>query len=534
MHHLLINANVYTMDPARPRASVIVVTHDRIEAVGGDELRFLATPRTRIHNMAGATVVPAFCDAHIHWSWTALNMKQLSLHDVPSKAEALGIIARAAEEMPDGKWIVGFGWAQSLWNNEFPTAADLDAITPNNPVFMDARSGHAAWVNSLAMKIAGITDSTANPHGGEIQRDRSGHATGILFEEAKELVARMVPQPTVEEIARAVEDAQPAAWAAGIASMHDYDQRDAFDAYQLLHFRKRLGVRIRKNINDPYIDHAYRLGMRSGLGDDWLHVGGLKMFADGALGSVTAQMLEPYIGQPENRGIVVTTRERMEELAQEATRLGFPSTIHAIGDEAVRHTLDVLESTRSLERQLGIIQDERRHRIEHAQILHPDDIPRFRELDVVASLQPIHATADMELAEAVIGERARYAYNPRIQIDQGVHVVFGSDSPVEPFEPIKTIHAAVTRRRPDGSPGAEGWWPEARITVEEAVRCYTVEPAWVAHQEDRLGQLSEGYLADLTVLDRDIFAIDPNDLLKTQVLGTMVEGDWKWGEWKAD
>jgi predicted amidohydrolase YtcJ len=299
---------------------------------------------------------------------------------------------------------------------------------------------------------------------------------------------------------------------------------------QVLQEQGRLGLRVTKQINDPDIGHAHAVGLRTGFGNDWLRIGGLKMFADGALGSVTALMIDPFEGDPANRGIRVMDKDRMRELAIEATRRGMFSTIHAIGDLAVRDVLDVLADVRRVEAELGIPRDRRRHRIEHVQLIHPDDAGRLAELDVIASIQPIHATADIDMADKHWGARARLGYNARVQIDRGAHVVFGSDAPVEPFEPLIGIHAAVTRRRADGYPGPDGWYPEARVSVAEAIRCYTTECAWAAGTERQLGRLVHGYLADLVVLDRDPHTVDPHTIKDIRVLGTMIGGKWKFRE----
>lgn len=529
---ILKNANVYTLDPSLPRASNIAILNDRIVAAGGDEVLDLKEARTRVFDMEGAMVLPAFCDAHIHWSWTALNMRAVDLFDVPDKEEALRLVGEAVRKAEPGEWIYGFGWAQGIWpDGRFPTAADLDRVAPENPVYLPARSGHATWVNSLALRLAGVGPSTPDPEGGEIQRDARGNPTGILLEDASRLVERLVPKNSPEDIATAVEEAQPAAWRSGLGSLHDYDGPDAFAAFQILRDRKKLGLRIMKNINDQYIQHAHGLGLRSGFGDKWLRIGGLKIFADGALGSVTACMIDPYEGEKDYRGLVVTPKEKIEELVLNGTRQGFFSTIHAIGDQAVRDVLDVIERARVVEGKLGIPRTARRHRIEHFQVVHPDDLNRAAELDVTVSIQPIHATADYPMVDKHWGERGRWSYNPRPHIDQGAHVVFGSDAPVEPFDPLKGIHAAVTRRRPDGSPGGEGWWPEARTTVDEAIRCYTTEPAWSSGMDDELGRILPGYLADFAVLDRDLYKVDPDELLGVNVLGTMVGGEWRHGPW---
>lgn len=527
--HLLLNANVYTLDETNPRASAIAIRDGRIRAVGGPDLRALATPRTRIEDMGGALVIPGLVDAHIHWAQTAESLRQIDLFDLPTKEDALQRVAAAARRANPGAWLIGQGWAQAMWpGGAFPTAADLDAIAPHNPIYLKARSRHAAWVNSAALRIAGITDSTPDPAGGVIQRDAAGRATGILLEDAEDLIARCVPTLTPEALAGMMADAQPLAWRSGLTGLHDFDGPLAFAAMQIMREREGLGLRIVKNINDPYIDHALKLGLRWGFGDDWLRLGGLKIFADGALGPRTALMIDPYDGEPENRGVVVTDKEAMYELVSAASKAGFPSTIHAIGDKAVHDVLDVYEAVRAEEAARGIPRTALRHRIEHVQLIHPDDAGRLAALDVIASMQPIHATADYLMADRYWGGRARWSYNARLQIDRGARVAFGSDSPVEPFEPIRGIHAALTRRRADGSPGPQGWYPELRLTMDETLRGYTQGPAYAGGMDGKLGKIAPGYLADLTVFDRDLYATPPDDLLHAQVIGTMVGGVWRY------
>jgi predicted amidohydrolase YtcJ len=528
---LLYNANVYTLDPARPRVGAIAIRRGEIVATGTrEELAPLAGPATCHTDLAGAVVLPGMVDAHIHWAWTALNMRHVDLMDVPSRAECVARVAEAARRARPGEWIRGFGWAQGLWNDTdgaFPSAADLDAVAPNNPVLMKSRSGHAGWVNTRAMELARINASTPDPEGGSIQRDCQGHPTGILFESAMELASAVCPAPTPSEIADCIEEAQKLAWRCGLTGLHDYDGPDCLAALQILRERGTLGLRVVKQINDPYIHHAHALGLRTGLGDAWIRLGGLKIFADGALGPLTAHMLEPYEEQPDNLGIVCMEKARIHELVLEATLKGFPATIHAIGDAAVRTVLDVYQDIRAREAAAGIPRHQRRHRIEHVQLIHPDDVGRLAELDVIASIQPIHATSDYPVADRYWGRRAALSYNARVQIDAGARVAFGSDSPVEPFAPLAGIHAAVTRRRADGSPGPAGWYPEARLTVDEAIRGYTEGPAWAGGMEHHTGRLTPGRLADLVALGRDPYSVDPNDLLHIPVLGTMVDGVWR-------
>lgn len=530
---LLLNARIHTLDADRPQATALAVYRDRVLAVGGDELRDQASASTRIYDLGGASVLPGLTDAHIHWEGTARALKAINLLDVPSRTEAIQKVRLAAQTAQSGAWLTGRGWAQSSWSDgAFPSAADLDSFTAHNPAFLPARSGHAAWVNSAAMRLANVTADTRDPEGGQIQRDSHGQPTGILFETAIGLVGDLVPQPTVDELADMMRDAQTLAWRAGLTGIHDFDDQSCLAALQVLRERGELGLRVLKNINKAYFEAALTFGIRAGFGDDWLRVGSLKLFADGALGSRTASMIEPYIGEPGNRGIVVTDLEEMAELVGRASRAGLASTIHAIGDRAVHDVLDVFESVRVNEASQGIPRSARRHRIEHVQLIHPADVGRLAALDVIASMQPIHATSDYPMADEFWGSRSRYGYNARIQIDHGARVAFGSDSPVEPFEPLAGILAAVTRRRPDGSPGKDGWYPEARLSLSEAIRGYTQGAAYAAGMESQLGTLKPGYLADLIVIDRDLFASSPDglfeDLLAASVLGTMTGGQWRY------
>jgi predicted amidohydrolase YtcJ len=528
--HILLNARIYTLNPAQPEVTALAICRDRIVATGDDDtIRALAGDKTRIDNADGRPVIPGLTDAHIHWEGVAHSLTSVDVFEVPSKAEAVRRVAAHAQRAAPGEWIIGRGWTQASWaDRAFPTAADLDAAAPHNPVYLAAKSGHAAWVNSQALRLAGITAGTPDPQGGSIPRDASGQPTGILLEDpAMSLVWSIVPNPTPEQTADWMAEAQQLAWAAGLTCLHDYDNPSCMVALQLLREQGRLGLRVVKQINAPWAEHAHELGIRFGFGDEWLRIGAVKIFADGALGPRTAAMIEPYEGEPENYGIVVTDKEEMAELVNRASAAGLPSAIHAIGDRAVHDVLDVYQVVRGEEAAHGVPRAARRHRIEHVQLIHPDDGHRLGELGIIASMQPIHATSDWEMADHYWGQRVRWSYNWRLQIEAGAVLAFGSDAPVEPFEPLKGIFAAVTRRRPDGAPGPDGWFPEARLDVDTALRGFTQGPAYAAGMERDLGMIAPGYLADLVVLDRDLYAVPPDEILHTQVLGTMIGGEWK-------
>ncbi|HLV36322.1 MAG TPA: amidohydrolase [Spirillospora sp.] len=528
---ILYNGSIYTFASNPPSVSALAIINGRIVAAGtDDDILPLAGPGTKRDNLGGRTVIPGLTDAHIHWSMTAQNLQWVDVFEVASKAVALERVAERARTTAPGEWIRGSGWAQDFWPEPvFPTAADLDAVAPQHPVFLRAKSGHAAWVNSASLRRCGITASTPDPKGGHIQRDASGQPTGILFENAIDLVRDQIPDPTPEQLADQMQIAQSQALAAGLTGIHDFDGPDCLRALQILCERGLLALRVLKNVNKEWIDALLSTGLRHGFGDDWIRIGAQKIFADGALGPRTAYMIEPYNGEPDNYGIALVDKEEMQELVSRASAAGLPSTIHAIGDRAVHDVLDVFEAVRREETARGEAPAARRHRIEHVQIIHPDDAHRLAQLGVIASMQPIHATSDYSAADRFWGERSRWAYNIRLQIDQGANIALGTDSPVEPFEPLKSIYAAVTRRRPDGSPGPEGWYPELRLTMDETLRGFTTGPAYAAGMENRLGRLAPGYLADLVVLDRDLYRIPHDEILETRVLGTMVDGEWRSG-----
>lgn len=531
MFHILYNGNITTMNAHQPRVSALAIFNGRIVAAGSDaDVLALVGAGTTRENLNGKTVIPGLVDAHVHWEWTARAMHQVEIFEVASRQLAAQRVRAFAERLPAGSWITGHGWSQEFWEDRsFPSTADLDAAAPHHPVYLRAKSGHAGWVNSLAMQLCGIDDHTPDPEGGHITRDAHGKATGLLLETAMDLVSKRIPNPTPQQLADQMQVAQERFLACGLVGFHDFDNPSSMIASQILRERGQLSLRILKQINKDWLPHALEVGIRSGFGDDWIRFGALKLFADGALGPRTALMIEPYEGEPENFGIRVVEKEEMVQLVSQASANGLQSTVHAIGDRAVHDVLDVYEIVRQEEAARGVPRSARRHRIEHVQLIHPDDKHRLAALDIIASVQPTHATSDYEMADRYWGARCQWAYNTRLQIDQGVKYAIGTDSPVEQFEPFKTIYAAVTRRRMDGSPGPNGWYPELRLTVDEALRGYTVGAAYAAGIEDRAGKLAAGYLADLVVLDRDPYTTPPDDLCNIKVLGTMVDGLWRFG-----
>jgi predicted amidohydrolase YtcJ len=432
-------------------------------------------------------------------------------------------VAQRVENTRPGEWILGHGWNQNTWE-VWPEASELDAIAPNNPVYLTAKSLHAGWVNTAAMKLANITVQTPDPQNGQIQRDAKGNATGILLESAMDLADAAIPERTKDEIADAIEKTQPILWKMGLTGVHDFDRRDSFMALQKIHARRKLKLRVLKNIPVELLDEAHALGLRGGFGDEMLRIGNVKAFMDGALGPHTAAMFQPYVGEENNRGILNMDGEELFEHSRKAAQVGLGMTVHAIGDRANHEVLDAFEQLRAYEKENHL--HAMRHRIEHVQVLHPDDAARLGAMNIVASMQPIHAISDMKMADDFWGERAKLSYAWRTQLDNGARLAFGSDAPVDSPNPFLGLHAAVTRRRADGSPSAEGWYAEQKLSMAEAWEAYTIGPAYAAYMEDRLGRLAPGFLADLIVLEKDPFTCDPDELLAMQSSATMVGGEW--------
>ncbi len=357
----------------------------------------------------------------------------------------------------------------------------------------------------------------------------SSSPNGILFESAMGLIADAIPEPTAKQVEQAILQAQPRLLQMGLTGVHDFDRRRCFSALQHLHQQGQLRLRVTKSIPLEDLPQAAQLGLRSGFGDDTLRIGAVKGFADGALGPHTAAMFSAYEDEPQNTGILMLDAEELYEQGRAAVDSGLSLAIHAIGDRAVHEVLQAFSQLRAYEaaQQPGSTK-QLRHRIEHVQVIHPADQARLGELGVIASMQPIHATSDMVMADKFWGKRAAFAYAWRTQLDHGAMLVFGSDAPVESPNPFWGLHAAVTRRRADGSPGQEGWYPEQRLQLSEALHGFTTGPAYASGVEQRIGRLAPGYLADLLVLDRDMFLCDAEQIKSIRPAATMIGGAWVW------
>lgn len=537
---ILINANIYTQNEAQPWAEAVAILHGQIIAVGsGEEMTGLTGPRTRVIDCGGRLMLPGLCDAHIHFFDWSMGRQRVMLEHARSKSEMLELIQARAEETPADAWILGQGWNESRWGvSDFPDRHDLDPVTGERPAIFHRSDMHAAVVNSAALGMAGIRAETPNPPGGVIDRDSQGEPTGVLRELAMGLVVDRIPPVTPEEVDRAFVAGMAELHRYGITAIHDqrikgvYEGPIAIAAYQRLRRAGQLKLRVNTNIAAHDLDHLAGLGLSSGLGDDRLRLGFVKLFCDGSLGSRTAWMLEPFEkerpNEPENWGVNVTPVEQMAAEFRRAVSLGFPISVHAIGDRANREVLNIFEGMAQEGLTTAIP-----HRIEHVQTIHRDDVPRLAALGLTASVQTIHALEDMDTANLYLGQRTANTYAFKWLHDAGTRLAIGSDAPVAPPNPFHGIHAALTRRRM-GQPGASSWHPEQRLDLETTLRGYTLSAAEASGWQQTIGSIEPGKRADLVVVDRDIFKLAeagaPGDeLAETQVVMTIFDGEVVWG-----
>jgi hypothetical protein len=530
-------------------AEAVVLRDGRVAAVGAaKELRREASDAELI-DVRGGLVVPGWTDAHVHFIWWSFQMTQLDLRDAIAIEGGLARIKRFAAALRPGAWLLGGRFDKNLWGR-WPTAAELDRVTGDRPAVLRSRDGHSRWLNTKALELAGIDATTPDPAGGRIERGDGGVPTGVLFENATRIADAVIPPTTADDCLAALTRGQEEAWRRGIVAVEDFEDAMAFHAWRRLHEAGDLGIRVRMGIpyralapaaretdrlmfasmsRNPVIEQldrasgsapphdfttALATGMRTGDGDEWLRVGHLKIFTDGALGSQTAALEEPYAGS-EDRGILTIERDEIIDAVSRAAAAGIAVAIHAIGDRAVRLALDAIEPTRKTAPEL-------RQKVEHVQLVRADDLGRFARLGIVASMQPIHATSDRDLADRYWGpERVKRSYPWRTLLSSGAVLAFGSDAPVEPIDPLIGIHAAVTRRRPAD---AEAWTPEQRLTLDDALAGYASGAAYALGREREAGTLVPGMAADVTVVDRDLARLKEGELLDAKVSATITGG----------
>jgi hypothetical protein len=521
---LYTNATIWTGLPGAPRAEALAIRDGKILAAGSAaQVAKLAGPSTRTVDLGGAFVVPGLIDTHTHFLPGGFQLASVDLRGAASKEDFVRRLGEFAAKLPKGRWITGGDWDHEAWGGELPRRDWIDAVTPDNPVFVNRLDGHMALANSRALELAGVTKATKDPDGGLIVRDSgaggSGEPTGILKDEALALVARVQPPPSDAERDEALARAMAHAASLGVTQIHNMGTWDDLAACRRAASRGALTLRIYSFVPLDTWPRLSELVHKEGRGDDWLRWGGLKGFVDGSLGSTTAWFHEPYTDAPNTSGLVVTDTARLASDIRKADAAGLQVAVHAIGDRANDWLLDTFAHVETANGPR-----DRRFRIEHAQHLSRAAIPRFASLQVIPSMQPYHAIDDGRWAEKRIGpERIRTTYAFRSLLDSGAKLAFGSDWTVAPISPIEGIYAAVTRRTLDGkNPG--GWMPEQKITVEEALRAYTAGGAWAGFQEDRLGTLERGKLADFVVLSADLFQVDPAGIRQVRVLRTVIGG----------
>jgi predicted amidohydrolase YtcJ len=516
----VVNARVWTGDPRRPWADALAVRGERLAAVGSSaEVRKLAGTSARVVDAKGQMVVPGFIDAHVHFIDGGFRLSSVQLRDARTPAEFTARIKAFAATLPKGEWITGGDWDHEQWGGELPSRAWVDSVTPDHPVWVSRLDGHMALANSAALTAAGVTRDTKDVAGGTIVRDAAGEPTGVLKDNAQDLVWRVAAEPSEGRKDQALDAAMAYVAAQGVTSVHNMGSWDDLATFERARRAGRLRTRIYAAVPLGTWERLRDTVAARGRGDAWLRWGALKGFVDGSLGSHTAAMLEPFTDAPADRGLFVTPPESLYAWTRGADAAGLHVIVHAIGDRAIRTQLDVFER---VEREHG--PRDRRFRIEHAQHLAPADVPRFKALGVIASMQPYHAIDDGRWADRVIGpERARLTYAFRSLLDAGATLAFGSDWFVAPPTPLEGIYAAATRRTLDDK-HPDGWVPEQKIRVEEALRAYTAGSAYAGYAEADLGRLERGRLADFVLIDRDLTHVPPETIRDARVMMTIVGG----------
>ncbi len=518
---ILHNARIVTCDARDTRAGALAIRGDRLVAVGtDDEVLVLARPTTRTVDLGGRFVCPGFIDCHVHLSSWALVASgyQVDLEGTPTLEAALGRIRERAGHLGPSDWLRGRGWDKNRWpGGAFPTAADLDPLTGDIPAALASHDGHSVWANSAAMRVAGIEAETPDPPAGRILRNAHGAPAGVFQEAAMALVWEHVPPAGLEATRRALRAALPRAAALGLTGVHNCEVGNALRAVQDLRDSGELSLRVTRYLAAPALECAERLGLCSGFGDEWVRIGGIKAFLDGALGAQTAAMLEPFEGSS-NRGLLTMEPDDLAQLIRRATRAHLAVALHAIGDRAVRTAVDAFERVRA-----ETPEPWPRHRLEHAQHFHPADIARCSRAGLIASVQPAHMLADIDTCERQVGARSRWAFPLSSLLQAGTRLAFGSDAPVETMDPLLGLRSAVARQRRDGTPPA-GWYPTERLTVARALRAYTIDAAYAGGDDRLRGSLEPGKLADLVVLSHDLLALPVAELAQVRVVATMVGG----------
>ena len=533
---LYMNGTIYTMDAIQPRAQAIAIdsASGRILAVGNnDEVRRVGGRDTELIDLRGKTVLPGFIDAHIHLVETAYRRHYINASGTGNEEDAANLVRQRAVQTPPGQWIQGGQWDKNLWpGQQFPGRTSLDAAAPAHPVALWSKDGHLLWVNSLALQRAGITAATPDPPNGAILRNSDGEPTGILQEDAAtSLVYRVIdkrdPLLTRHLVQNIIQDLQRS----GITTIHDIESRESFTLFQELRDEERLGVRVEMILPRYMLPELRAIGLQAGFGDDMLRFGGIKIFADGTLGSQTAAMIEGFEGNPGNKGILTLPESEMKEAVSAAAEMGISIAIHAIGDRAANVALNSIEQAHRIVANSTSAGTTRRlrYRLEHVQLITSADLERMRRLGVVASVQPFHAVADRDIAERYWGKRHRHAYAYHTMQQMGIPLALGSDAPVETFDPLRILYAA-TLRNDTATPQRPPWLPDQALPVAQALWDYTMGAAYAGAEEDHKGSLTVGKLGDAVVLREDILSVPQEKMAENGVQATILGGKVVYGE----
>ncbi len=525
---ILFNGDFRTQDHFRPRASAVAVALGHIVAVGNDdEVKSIANSNTKFIDLEGRLGLPGMTDSHFHYYEWALGRRNLTLADVKSFKELIDRVTLAVKKTSTGGWILGQGWNESDWpENRKPTRNDLDVVAPSHPVALWRCDLHLTVINSRALELAGINEKTPDPLKGKIERDPAGRPNGILRELAINLVRAVIPEPTEDEIFKTLQEGITPLHALGLTGIHDIRLMDdkkgaaALRTWQRLREIENLNLRCWVTLPGEHIDEAIALGLRTGFGDDRLRIGHLKFFADGGMGARTAWMIEPYLDA--EKGMPLIPMVELEKAIQKADRAGLAVMVHAVGDRANRELTCIFERLAKLTKPVATLPLVP-HRIEHVQMIRPDDLARLAKLNINFCVQPHNMILDMNMVDEALGDKGRWVYAFRSLWDTGRPVMFSSDCPVCDPSPLVGIHAAITRQRKDGTP-EDGWYPDSRVGIDEAIRSYTVIPALAHAQAHDLGSITSGKLADIVVLDRNIYSINPMEIVDTKVDLTIFNG----------
>jgi predicted amidohydrolase YtcJ len=526
---IITNAKIWTVDKQHPTAEAVAVLRERIVAVGtAGDIRLWRGPDTKVIDAGGKLVLPGFNDAHVHFVSGGQQLDNVELNDATSPEEFARRIGERAKRTSKGEWVLGGDWDETKWNpSALPTRELIDPLTPDTPVFVNRYDGHMAVANSVALRLAGVTTATKDPPGGTIVRDADGNPTGALKDAAMDYVYKVIPPLSHDQRLHAVKRALTHAASLGVTSVQDMNP-DYSDiaVYSELLDRGELTTRIYAAPLITQVEDQTKIGIRHAFGSSWLRIGAVKAYADGSLGSATAYFFEPYTDQPNNRGLLSDEMQPvslMRDRMMEADTAGLQLCTHAIGDAAISTILDLYGE---ISKSHG--QADRRWRIEHAQHMAAKDFDRFAQLKVIASVQPYHAIDDGRWAEKRIGhDRASRTYAFRTFLNHGVRLALGTDWNVAPLNPMLTIYAAVTRATLDGK-NPNGWFPEQKLSVPEAVEAYTMGSAYAEFQDQEKGSIAPGKLADMIVLSDDIFSVDPAKIRDVKVLRTIVGGKVVW------